>query len=144
MTPFPLDSKTFQDVITSFGQYDFKPGGLCVYDRGITSGRNLLDVKALRWDTLCGVAFNPKVEKLWRDILAGGNLEQYDNHVRLKYRLGKIGISAEDALCELATMDKVYLRDTKHVFKLSRVVTLIKKRVTICTGRGFHGLLHNH
>lgn len=272
------DSKTFQEVITSFGQYDFNPGGLCVYDRGITSGRNLLDVKALRWDTLCGVAFNPRVEKLWRDILVGGNLEQYDNHVRLKdsvfyvvkkryeigwvrgelalcfnaqqqrklresrydeireaqallqnkkpiknglekffdkqgsliksklreaeefdgcscifctrsmpkeemirlyfdkdlvekafhsikgitnlqpirhwlsnrvkahvfvcylsylllsllkYRLGKIGISAEDALRELATMYKVYLRDMKNVFKLSRVVTLTKKQELI-------------
>lgn len=272
------DSKTFQEVITSFGQYDFNPGGLCVYDRGITSGRNLFDVKALRWDTLCGVAFNPRVEKLWRDILVGGNLEQYDNHVRLKdsvfyvvkkryeigwvrgelalcfnaqqqrklresrydeireaqallqnkkpiknglekffdkqgsliksklreaeefdgcscifctrsmpkeemirlyfdkdlvekafhsikgitnlqpirhwlsnrvkahvfvcylsylllsllkYRLGKIGISAEDALRELATMYKVYLRDMKNVFKLSRVVTLTKKQELI-------------
>ena len=78
------DSKTFQDVISSFGQYRLKPGGLVIYDRGITSRRNLLDVKALKWDTLCGVAFNPKFEKIWRNILAEGNLDQYENYVPLK------------------------------------------------------------
>jgi len=101
------DSKTFQDVISSFGRYRLKPGGLVIYDRGITSGRNLLDVKALEWDTLCGVAFNPKFEKIWRKILTEGNLEQYGNYVPLKdsvfyvmtrrYKIG--GVRGELALC---------------------------------------------
>lgn len=101
------DSKTFQDVITSFGQYDLKPSGLCVYDRGITSGRNILDIKALKWDTLCGVAFNAKLEKLWRQVLSGGKLTQFDNRVRLNetvfyvttrpYKIG--GVKGELAFC---------------------------------------------
>ena len=101
------DSKTFQDVISSFGQYRLKPGGFVIYDRGITSRRNLLDVKALKWDTLCGVAFNPKFEKIWRNILAEGNLDQYENYVPLKdsvfyvvtrrYEIG--GVRGELALC---------------------------------------------
>ena len=77
------DSKTFHDVITSFGRYRLKPGGLIIYDRGITSGRNLLDVKALQWNTLCGFSSNPKLEKLWRPILSGGILVEFDNRVRL-------------------------------------------------------------
>lgn len=101
------DSKTFQDVITSFRRYRLKPGGLVVYDRGITSGRNLLDVKALKWDTLCGFASNPRLEKLWRPILSGGHLAEFDNRVRLNettfyvamkaYELD--GVKGELALC---------------------------------------------
>ncbi|MFH1076616.1 MAG: IS1634 family transposase [Pseudomonadota bacterium] len=101
------DSRTFQDVITSFGRYDLKPGGLCVYDRGITSGRNLLDVKALKWDTLCGVAFNPKLEKLWRRVMSQERLTHFNNRVRLNdtvfyvatrpYNIG--GVKGELALC---------------------------------------------
>lgn len=101
------DSKTFQDVISSFGRYRLKPGGLVIYDRGITSARNLLDVKALEWDTLCGVAFNPKFEKIWRKILTEEKLEQYENYVPLKdsvfyvmtrrYKIG--GVCGKLALC---------------------------------------------
>lgn len=115
------DSRTFQDVITSFGQYDLKPGGLCIYDRGITSGRNLLDVKALKWDTLCGVAFNPRLERLWRGVLSEGNLDQYDNHVRLndsvfyvvtrRYKIGRV--QGELALCFNAQKQRK-LRESRY------------------------------
>ena len=64
-------------------------------------------MKALEWDTLCGVAFNPKFEKIWRKILTEGNLEQYGNYVPLKdsvfyvmtrrYKIG--GVRGELALC---------------------------------------------
>ena len=101
------DSRTFCDVISAFGRYDLKPGGLVIDDRGITSGRNILDVKALKWDTLCGVALNPKLEKVWRRILKTGHLEEYDRYVPLndsvfyvvtqRYRMG--GVEGRLALC---------------------------------------------
>ena len=101
------DSKTFQDVMTSFGRYALKPGGLVIYDRGVTSGRNIVDVKALKWDTLCGVASNPKLERLWRQTLSGGELIRFGNRVRLNetifyvatrtYKIG--GVKGELALC---------------------------------------------
>jgi len=46
----------------------------------------------------------------------------------LQYRLRKTDFTAESALLELGTMYKVYLRDTKSRFHLSRVVTLTKKQ----------------
>ena len=49
----------------------------------------------------------------------------------LQYRLRKTDFTAESALLELGTMYKVYLRDTKHRFHLSRVVTLTKKQELI-------------
>ncbi|MBF8276829.1 MAG: Tnp 1 protein [Candidatus Brocadiaceae bacterium] len=139
------DSKTFQDVITSFGQYDFKPGGLCVYDRGITSGRNILDIKALQWDTLCGVAFNAKIEKLWHDILAGGNLEQYDNHVRLKdsvfyvvtehYEIG--GVSGELALCFNAQQQRRLRESRYEEIRAAQVLLQNKKPIKEGLGKFF-------
>jgi transposase len=49
----------------------------------------------------------------------------------LKFRLKSIEISPDEALDELKTMYKVYLRDSKHVFKLSRVVALTRRQETI-------------
>jgi transposase len=49
----------------------------------------------------------------------------------LQYRLRHTDFTAESALLELGTMYKVYLRDAKHLFKLSRVVALTKKQETI-------------
>jgi transposase len=46
----------------------------------------------------------------------------------LQYRLRKTDFTAESALLELSTMYKVYLRDAKNRFQLSRVVTLTKKQ----------------
>jgi transposase len=49
----------------------------------------------------------------------------------LQYRLRKIDFTAESALLELASMHKVYLRDAKHRFHLSRIVALTKKQELI-------------
>jgi transposase len=49
----------------------------------------------------------------------------------LQYHIDKLDISAEDALIELETMYKVYLRDVKKGFSLSRVVTLSKRQEQI-------------
>jgi transposase len=49
----------------------------------------------------------------------------------LQYRLRHTEFTAESALLELATMYKVYLRDAKQQFKLSRVVALTKRQETI-------------
>jgi transposase len=49
----------------------------------------------------------------------------------LKYRLKPTGLSPEEALDELSTMYKVYLQDSKHVHRLSRVVTLTRRQETI-------------
>lgn len=49
----------------------------------------------------------------------------------LNYRLQKVGISPEKALRELDSMYKVYIKDTKKGFTLSRTVTLTKKQETI-------------
>lgn len=49
----------------------------------------------------------------------------------LQYKLKKIECTAEEALLELESMYKVYLRDSKKGFTLSRVITLTKKQENI-------------
>jgi transposase len=74
------DSRTLQDVITDFRHYGLKPG-IIVYDRGITSGQNIADIKALKWDTVCGVALTDPLKKFWRPVI------QSSNRLRLKDRV---------------------------------------------------------
>ena len=49
----------------------------------------------------------------------------------LKYRLRKIDVSPVEALSQIDTMYKVYLRDAKKNFSLSKTVTLTKKQELI-------------
>lgn len=49
----------------------------------------------------------------------------------LQYRLTSLNLTAEEALVELETMYKVYLRDTRKDFKVARVVTMTKKQESI-------------
>ena len=49
----------------------------------------------------------------------------------LEFHLRKIPMSAEEALEELSSMYKVYLRDAKKNFQLSRIVALTKKQELI-------------
>lgn len=62
------DARTLQDLITTFGRYDLK-GGTIIYDRGITSGRNIADIKALKFETICGVPLTEAMQKFWRPVI---------------------------------------------------------------------------
>ena len=134
------DSRTFQDVITSFGRYRLKPGGLVIYDRGIVSGRNLIDVKALRWDTLCGFASNPKLEKLWRPILSEGHLAEFDNRVRLNETIFYVvtrayeldGVRGELALC-FNEQKRRRLKESRYD-EIEEARELLKQKKTIKAG----------
>ena len=62
------DAKTLQVMMSALRHYGIK-SGIIVYDRGITSGDNLADAKALKWDTLCGVPIRDSIKKFWRKEL---------------------------------------------------------------------------
>jgi len=63
------DARTLHDLITTFRRYHLKAGTI-IYDRGITSGQNVADIKALQWETICGVPLTEAVQKFWRPVLA--------------------------------------------------------------------------
>ena len=76
------DSKTLQDLITTFRRYSLKPGTL-IYDRGITSGRNVADIKALKWETICGLALTDHVKTFWRPVMQKSNRLDLEDRVQL-------------------------------------------------------------
>ena len=76
------DSRTLQDMVTLFRSYDLG-SGLFIYDRGITSGRNLNDIKRLHWNTLCGVPLNDPLKEFWRPWADPQKLMQLRNRHRV-------------------------------------------------------------
>ena len=76
------DARTLQDLVTAFRRYSLGPG-LFIYDRGIVSGRNIKDIKRLRWDTLCGVPLNEGLKKFWRPWAEPQQLMQLPNRQRV-------------------------------------------------------------
>ncbi|MBI4737977.1 transposase [Candidatus Woesearchaeota archaeon] len=77
------DSKTLNDLIFQFKPYRIKRG-LIIYDRGITSARNIRDVKELQWDTPCGLPVNDNLKKTIRTMMAQNEFIALANRVRLK------------------------------------------------------------
>jgi transposase len=78
------DARTLQDMVTLFRSYHLGPG-LFIYDRGITSGRNLKDIKRLHWNTLCGVPLHDALKKFWRPWADPQKLMQ----LRHRHRVGQ-------------------------------------------------------
>lgn len=76
------DSRTLHDLITSFGKYKIK-SGVIVYDRGITSGSNIKQVKKLKWDTICGLASNNTLKDIARKIISENNLTDIKKRIKM-------------------------------------------------------------
>jgi transposase len=76
------DSRTLHDLISAFAHYDLQSGTI-VYDRGITSGRNIVDIKALSWETVCGVPLTESVKKFWRPVVQKSDRLPLEDRVQL-------------------------------------------------------------
>ena len=74
------DAKTLQDMVESCRNYKISDG-LLIYDRGIASKRNIKDIKALNWNTLCGIPLNESLKTLWRPYADPQKLTQLSNRV---------------------------------------------------------------
>ncbi len=100
------DSRTLQDMITSFKEYGMHDG-LIVFDRGISSERNQADIRGLNWKVLCGLPIRGSLKNHLSSIISRGKIVNYVNRVRLNkntfyviskpYRLN--GIKGTLAIC---------------------------------------------
>lgn len=77
------DARIFRDAIDRFQNISFKRG-LVVYDRGVYSKDNLLGIKELKWDVICGVPIGGKLKAWLKKTLKKIRLVHYGNRVRLK------------------------------------------------------------
>lgn len=76
------DSRTLHDLITSFHQYNIK-SGLIVYDRGITSEKNIKAVKELNWGTICGLASNNNLKSILKKTVDGKKLSDINKRIKM-------------------------------------------------------------
>jgi transposase len=76
------DARTLGDLVSQFRFYGIK-SGMLIYDRGIASSRNLNDIKALGWDTLCGLPIKGSLKTVIKPLMDEERLIQLSNRVRL-------------------------------------------------------------
>jgi len=76
------DSKTLQELIFHLKYYHVK-SGLLIYDRGISSARNIKDIKGLSCDTLCGLPIKGALKETLRPLIEQENFIQLKNRVCL-------------------------------------------------------------
>jgi transposase len=77
------DSRTLADLITTIRGYKIRDGVL-VFDRGISSKQNQLDIQGLNWKVLCGLPIDKGLKKLLKSLVAKGDFVEFKNRVRLK------------------------------------------------------------
>lgn len=76
------DVRMFQDFLTDFRHYHL-PGGLVIYDRGISSARNLKEIKGIGWDTLCGLPIKGLLTQKVRSSIRKNEFIAIQNRIRL-------------------------------------------------------------
>ena len=76
------DSRTFADIITSLYEFHITDG-LIVFDRGITSKSNQIEIEKLSWKVVCGVPIKESLKRFLRPIIADTEFVSYKNRVRL-------------------------------------------------------------
>ncbi len=77
------DSKTFRDMLTDLPKFEFKKGFI-VFDRGISSKKNQLEISSLKWEVICGLPLNPVLKRFLDPFMSKNEFLQYKNRVRLK------------------------------------------------------------
>jgi hypothetical protein len=63
------DSRTLHDMITAFRSYGLRSGSI-LYDRGITSARNVEEMADLGWNTIGGLPLTPPLQTFCRPLLS--------------------------------------------------------------------------
>ncbi len=134
------DSRTLNDLVSQFGTYGIK-SGLVIYDRGITSARNLQEMKALRWNTLCGLPIRGRLKATLRALMKTNQFVQLPNRVRLKKKTifyvlttshTLAGICGTLALC-LNEQQRKDLRESRYD-EILRAQELLRQNKTIKEG----------
>ena len=133
------DSKTLNDLIFQFKPYLIK-SGLIIFDRGITSVRNLRDVKALQWNTLCGLPIKGNLKRTLRTLMSKNNFVDMDNRVRLKKTIFYVmtiphsinGIKGTLALC-FNEQQRKDLRESLYD-EIMNAQTLMKENRSVKSG----------
>jgi transposase len=133
------DSKTLQDLIFQLKHYDVK-NRLFVYDRGISSAKNIKDIRGLECDSLCGLPIKGNLKKILRSAIARSTFIQFANRVHLNktiFYVITLPYTIDDVPGTLAIcfneQQRKDLRESRYD-ELENARTLLSKRQTIKAG----------
>jgi len=76
------DSRTFQDMIAIFKEFNMN-SGLFVFDRGISSKQNQKNIKEMKWGVLCGLPIGVGLKKLLRETILNHKFLELKNRIKL-------------------------------------------------------------
>lgn len=76
------DSRTFQDAITNFEDYQIEDG-MVIFDRGIPSERTCEEIQQLKWKVLCGLPLSQGLKQFVRPIVKRAVFLDLKHRVRL-------------------------------------------------------------
>lgn len=80
------DARTLQGVLPLFKEYNIKHG-FFVYDRGIPSKENITDIKAMGWETICGMPIRENIKPVVKDMI-----EKKEFNVKNRVKLSKAAL----------------------------------------------------
>jgi len=135
------DSKTLQDLIFQLKYYEVK-NRLFVYDRGISSSKNIRDIKELQCDSLCGLPIRGGLKKILRKTLAQNTFIHFSNRVHLNKTIFYVvslphtidGVKGTLALC-FNEQQRKDLRESRYD-ELENAQRLLSKGQKIKAGLG--------
>jgi transposase len=135
------DSKTLQDLIFQLKYYEVK-NRLFVYDRGISSSKNIRDIKELQCDSLCGLPSRGGLKKILRKTLAQNSFLHFSNRVHLNKTIFYVvplphtldGVKGTLALC-FNEQQRKDLRESRYD-ELENAQRLLSKGQKIKAGLG--------
>jgi len=125
------DARMFQDFVTDIRSYQINRG-IFVYDRGVSSARNLNDIKALNWETLCGLPIKGKLIDIVRVLKNKENFVNIENRVQLKksnFYVCSIPHIIDDVQGTLAVC---FNSDQKHALQESRYDEIQNAKKLLC------------
>lgn len=130
------DARTLQDLIFQLKHYDVK-NKLFVYDRGISSAKNIKDIRGLQCDSLCGMPIKGDLKKLLRSAIEKNTCIQFSNRVHLQktiFYVVTLPYTIDDVPGTLAIcfneQQRKDLRESRYD-ELENARTLLSKRQTI-------------
>lgn len=77
------DARTLQDILVSLHDLNIKEAFL-IWDKGVTSEKNLLDAKRIGFNLICGLPIKKDVEKKVQQMIKKNKFIQLKNRIRLK------------------------------------------------------------
>lgn len=135
------DSRTLQDLITTFHEFGIKDG-LIVFDKGINSNKNHQDLKGIKWGVLCGLPMDQTVKPKLRELILKDKFLDFKNRVRLKNAIFYVQTIKHSIAGIQGTLAFCFNEKQKRDLKESRYDEICNAQISLVQGKEIKSELH--